>query len=157
MKRIIAAVLITMCVAMTAHAKPPERAEFSFSFSWPIACDGYTLSVAQSNDLKQTTFFDSDGAVESIQWQIEGDVKIFRDGYPDNALYGMRRDMQKYDPSTGIGQVNGGVVRVVLPGYGPIYFEAGRLVLDAEYNFLATSGIHHDALLETDAICEYFR
>jgi hypothetical protein len=157
--RLLAAMVVIALGAMTAHATPPSFSVFTGDYSWSIPCDGYSLTVAFSGDTRQTIFFNEDGTVESMQFQLKNTVNMFRDGFPENALTGIRRDMQKFDPSTGIFEVNGGMVRVVLPSYGPIFFEAGRFIVDtsAGDDVMFIAGKHHFMEGQTEAACEYFR
>ena len=160
MKRIIVVCLGSLLTAAVAYADKPLQSRFLEEFSVRISCAGYDLISAYSQDIHIITFFDKNGVTKSLLIQFRGDVEIYRDGYPDNVLYGSRADNQTVDFPGGIFtgfEVNGKFVQVMLPGYGPLLFDVGRVYYDGDFNVTLARGVHHDRQLhETDAICAYF-
>ena len=161
MKRIIVACLGVLLTTTVVYADKPFQSRFSEEFSGPIECEGYDLILAFSVNTHVSRFFDKNGVIKSLHVQFKGDVEIYRDGFPDNVLYGRRADNQIADFPGGVFSgfvINGGFVKVNLPGYGPLYFDAGRVYFDSDWNITLTRGVHHDHLLQqTDAVCAYFQ
>jgi hypothetical protein len=125
-----------------------------------VSCVGFDLTIKWTVDVHETWFFDKDGFPKSAHLQFRGDVEITRDGFPENTLYGRRADNQIGDFSNGFTGfvINGGFIKVNLPGYGPLYFDAGRVEFDSDFNITRVRGMHHDHLLDqTDALCRYFQ
>jgi hypothetical protein len=113
-----------------------------------------------STEVHETWFFSKDGFPKAARFQFRGDVEITRDGFPEKTLYGRRADNQTADFSDGFTGfvITGGFIKVNLPGYGPLYFDAGRVEFDGNFDITRVRGMNHDHLLEqTDALCGYFQ
>ena len=155
--RILAAIIVTALGATTAQATEPTRFNFSGTFPKPVECAGFNVTVISSFEASAILFFDNEGAPAYVQYQFKGGAEIFRDDDPTNVLTGRRREMQRYEYSTNTLEMNGGVIKVNLPGYGPLFFDAGRVVFGDNFNVEYVHGKHHDDVLgQTDALCWYF-
>ena len=161
MKRLILACLGVLLAASVAYADKPFQNRFSQEFQVRIGCDGYDVILAHSGERHTTWFVDKNGDLKAMHIQFRFEVEIYREGFPDKALYGRRADNQMADFPGGIFTgfvVHGGFIQVNLPGYGPLLFDVGSTYYDADYNVTVTRGAHHDrSLQETDAVCAYFQ
>ena len=160
MKRLILACLGVLLTVTVAYADKPLQTRASSEFPVVIECDDFDVILAHSGNLHTTWFFDKNGVPKTLQIHFRAEVEIYREGFPDNVLYGRRADNQIADFPGGIFTgfvVNGGFIQVNLPGYGPLLFDVGRAYYDADFNVTLIRGANHDRLLqETDALCAYF-
>ena len=83
-------------------------------------------------------------------------TKIFRTAFTS---MGKRQAIIKYFFKDGEfwHKVTGAEVKITVPGYGQMFFEAGQLLfVDGELELIRGNN-HNYVLDETDAICDYFR
>jgi len=159
MKRFIVTCLGVLLTAAVAYADKPTRSELSTTAVFPISCTGFDINLKYFVEFRFTFFYDKDGVLRTLHQYARGDVEISREGFPEKTLYGRRGDNQIIEfPDGNVtgGVINGGLVKIVLPGYGPLYFEAGHVEYDSNIDITSVAGIHNRVLEETDAICAYF-
>jgi hypothetical protein len=160
MRRLIAACLGVLLTTTTVYADKPFQSRYLDEFSSLVSCVGFDLTLNWSTEVHETWFLGKDGFPKAGRLQFRGDVEIVRDGFPEKTLYGRRADNQTADVSDGFTGfvITGGFIKVNLPGYGHLYFDAGRVEFDGNFNVTRVRGANHDHLLEhTDALCGYFQ
>jgi hypothetical protein len=160
LKQVCSTFLVALLIVSSplAWGTTPLRYNFAAGGVFPLDCDGYGFGLewATEVEIRGTLFVDADENPVVWQSQNTGIVQIYRDDGIGDMLEGKRREMQKVDFSTGENIVNGGMEKFVVPGYGPLFFEVGRIVFDSDENILFAAGQHDDFLNNTAALCAYF-
>jgi len=106
-------------------------------------------------------FSDKDGNVVRSEAKYSFDDDLYHEDYPDGIhLFGNAQANHQWlieDDEVTAHKVSGLPVGITVPGYGPLFFEAGMWIgVDDEMVFLA--GKHKDWIEEDFAAnCDYFR
>jgi hypothetical protein len=105
-------------------------------------------------------FYDNDGNLTRAAARYSFDDDLYHEDFPDGIhLYGSAEVNHQwfFENDELWHKVSGRPVAITVPGYGPMYFDAGQFILvNGELEFVA--GKNHDYLQgEVDAICYYFR
>jgi len=108
--------------------------------------DVYNAYTAEARD---TTIYDKTGAIK----QAVRSVRFLSDEYwngdvPKNRLYGKpgERNEIRFTYENGelvLIQQSGGMMRVIVPGYGPIYIETGHARITPTFEVIFNSGHNH--------------
>ena len=161
MRRLLAACLGMLIAAATLHAAQPLQYKWSDEWSSSISCGAFDLIENQSGTFHIFYFYANDGTLRDGRLHQQIDIEIYREGHPNNVLLGRMSNIQHVPFEdgnlTGV-EITGVNIKVNVPGYGHLYFDAGHAYLDADFNVTLLRGANHDLLLgQTDALCAYFQ
>ena len=157
-------ICLTLCltVPLTASAAKPGSGGDTYFFGADpfIYCGDFTILDDLTMDYSWKEFYDGDGNFVRAAEQYTFNDDLYREDFPGGIhLYGKAKGNHQYFFKDGEfwHKVTGAEVRIMVPGYGHILFDAGQLIfVDDEIEFVR--GKNHDFFQgETDAICDYFR
>jgi len=155
--RVILAVAVIFTGTMAFAQARVVHSEFTDTWegvfvSGCINDDGETFDVMNRYEapLKDTIVFDKQGEIALVVRNVKFTTDLFWNSLePEKSLTGGpgERNEVRWTFENGVPvllQESGGMVRIVLPGYGPIYIETGHLRLDpTTYEVLFNSGWNH--------------
>lgn len=157
------AVVFLLLFSFNAQAGKPAMGHSEFSDLFVLAeCDGFNVMDDSWNMVAMKDFFDQDGNWVRSQWNWKAYDYLYSSLYPDGLiLTGTASVMTRFwagDLGEDYQSVQGLNIGIVVPGYGPLFFEAGKIVFDwngPEIVFAA--GNHKDWNYgEIEALCDYF-
>lgn len=157
-------ICLTLCFAipLTASAASPESGGGSYFFEADplVHCDDFWILDDTLMKESWRYFYDNDGNLVRAAARYSFDDDLYHEDFPDGIhLYGSAgvNHQWVFENDDVWHKVSGRPVAITVPGYGPMYFDAGQFVfLNGELEFVA--GKNHDYLEgEVDAICDYFR
>jgi hypothetical protein len=155
---------LTLCllVPLTASAaKPVSGGGSEFYPGDPLVyCGDFRILDDTLEDSSWRVFYDKDGNWVRAAERYSFDDDLYHEDFPDGIhLYGNAQANHQYFYKDGEfwHKVTGLPVGITVPGYGPMYFDAGQFIfVDDELEFI--HGNNHNLIWEeTDAICDYFR
>lgn len=155
---------LTLCliVPLTASAAKPLSGGWSDFFPAEefIDCSDFWILDNIQVDASWREFYDKDGNFVRAAERYRFDDDLYHEDFPGGIhLYGKALGNHQYFLKDGElwHRVTGAEVKITVPGYGHMFFEAGQLILvDEEIVFIAGNN-HNYVRDETDAICDYFR
>ncbi len=155
---------LTLCliVPLTASAAKPLSGGWSDFFEADplIDCGDFLILDDVLVDASWREFYDKDGNFVRAAERYTFDDDLYHEDFPDGIhLYGKALGNHQYFLKDGAlwHKVTGAEVKITVPGYGHMFFEAGQLMfVDGELEFVAGKN-HNYSRDETDAICDYFR
>ena len=149
-------------VPLTASAgKPDSGGGSDFYGADPlIYCGDFRILDDLLMDYSWRDFYDKDGnwVRSAVRFTFNDD--LYHEDFPDGIhLYGKAQvNQQHFFEDDELWEKNTGTqVRITVPGYGHMFFDAGQLIfVDNELEVIR--GNNHNYIRdETDAICDYFR
>lgn len=163
MKR-LALMLALLLSASVAQATKPIQYTDEFSGFEAFGCDGFEVWNDGWVRFETTDFIDSEG--NWIRTQIHSTVldDFFRADDPEGThLTASSRASHRIAPGKDghvywaqAGEALG--VSLVIPGYGPLFKDVGRIVFDLDngWTIVFQAGSRHDLERLHDLLCEYF-
>lgn len=155
MRRLLLSSLPVTAAAFVLLAAPvaatqPQVTTFVITDSYGYDCGEYHALVEFSATIRETTFFDADGAPTLIR------DMLFLEGPVTNSVTGLTlRGVANYsswfDLATGDQTVNGGVYHLTRPGAGIVVLDAGRVVFGGD-DSLTLAGPHQVLLQGEEAL-----
>jgi hypothetical protein len=155
---------LTLCLIfpLTASAAKPVSGGDSFFFEADplIFCGDFWILDDTLMDYSWREFYDKDGEFVRAAERYSFDDDLYHEDFPDGIhLYGKAQANHQYffKGDEFWHKVTGAVVKITVPGYGQMFFDAGQFIfVDDELEFI--HGKNHNYIRdETDAICDYFR
>ena len=155
---------LTLClmIPLTASAAKPDSGGGSYNFPADpfIFCGDFWILDNILMDYSWRDFYDKDGNVVRSAEKYTFDDDLYHEGFPDGIhLYGkgIGNNQSFFKDGEFWRRVTGAEVKITVPGYGHMFFDAGQLLfVDGEIEFIR--GKNHNYFRgETDAICDYFR
>ena len=140
-------------------ADPPDTTtdEFVLEGEWIGDCDGFSILAYGEHKLIEKLYYDQDGELAKIQvhWSIING-KVYNSENPSRFLpEGPDHFRYVIDPDSGNLTQSGLALHVKAPGYGVIAINAGRIILDPDWNVLWQAGQNDFFTGELDALCAY--
>ena len=159
---IILAVFCLTIPLTTSAAKPDSGGgEFFFPGDPLVNCGDFWILDDTLMKVSWRDFYDKDGAWlrSAARYSFKDDLyhEDFPDGLHINGNAQANHQWYAKDGGMTAHKVSGLPVRITVPGYGPLFFEAGMWIgVDGELVFVA--GKHKDWIeRDFEAICDYFR
>jgi hypothetical protein len=163
MKRLAIALLL-VALASLAQAAQPIRYTDEFPGFEVFFCDGFDVINDGWVRFEVTDFIDDEGYW--IRTQIHSTVldDFYRADDPAGThLTGTARANHRIAPGSD-GHMywtqagNALNVSIIIPGYGPIFRDVGRIVMDmdSEWEVVFEAGSRHDLQFLNELLCEYF-
>jgi hypothetical protein len=157
-------ICLTLCltVPITVSAAKPDSGGDSYIFEADplIDCGDFWILDNILLDYSWQEFYDKDGNFVRAAERLTFDDDLYHEDFPDGIhLYGKALGNHQYFFKDGEfwHRVTGAEVKITVPGYGQMFFEAGQLLfVDGELELMRGNN-HNYVLDETDAICDYFR
>jgi len=152
-------VVLSLYLVGVAMAVPPVTTtdEFVLHGEWIGECDGFTILAYGEHKSIQKLYFDQDSELTKIQVHysiING--KVYNSEYPSRYLpEGPDHFRFVVDPDSGNLTQSGLALHVQVPGYGVIALNAGRIILDPDWNILWEAGQNDFFTGELDELCAY--
>lgn len=148
-------VLLTVMPVGAVWAVPPEQEIQNFDWDVPLlSCSDPDFEVWANESVKLITqqFYDRDGnwTRTQVHWSFEG---IWYNH--ENPEFWLEEKPLHYmttwdgEEETWVGMVQ----QINLPGAGPIFFGAGRIVFDSDWNITFWAGPNDWIEGDTDALC----
>lgn len=155
---------LTLClmIPLTASAaKPDSGGDLYFFEADPLVFCG-DFWILDDTLMKESwrDFYDKDGNWVRTAARYSFDDDLYHEDFPNGIhLYGNAQANHQWfiEDDDVWHKVTGLPVGITVPGYGPMFFDAGQFVfVNGELEFVA--GKNHNFIRdETDAICDYFR
>ena len=157
----------TLALAVVAFGQNNGRTE---KFAIPVTQTGYLVGQCGKFDvltdftalIRGTIVYDKSGvAVQTIQHLgVIGESIYYNSTSPIKSVLGgpAEHDNEKIVSATGIMSFSGPIFKIRIPGYGLIFAETGRVVIDLTTGqVISNSG--HNQLFDQDlaALCEYLK
>ena len=143
-------IMIVLVGALPVLAIPPDRITQQTSGSFVLAeCDGFDVIDDYQGMERLTFFYDQNGVLLYISYQANMHDWI----YNSETGFGVRSTFaynQKFYPDTNASFIRGAAYEITVPGYGPVYFDAG-LGFFVDGNEVKFEGIY---LADPDLLCE---
>ena len=155
---------LTLCliVPLTASAGKPDSGGGSYFIEADplISCGDFLILDDLLLGYSWSDFYDKDGNWVRSSERYTFDDDLYHEDFPDGIhLYGKALGNHQWFSKDGElwHRVTGAEVKITVPGYGHMFFDAGQFVfVDGELEFI--HGKNHNFYRgETDAICDYFR
>lgn len=143
-------IVVILAGAMPALATPPDRATFPDSGSFTLAqCDGFDVIDEFSGWYTLAYFYDKNGDLEQITYHATMHDRIYNSdtGFEVRSTFAFN---QAFDPYTSESFIRGAAFEVTVPGYGPVYFDAG-LGIFVDGNEIKFVGKY---VADTELLCE---
>jgi len=147
-------------VPLTASAGKPDSGGGSYFFEADefINCGDFLILDDILMDVSWRDFYDKDGNLVRSRVQFTFDDDLYHEDFPDGIhLYGkgIGNNQSFFKDGEFWQRVTGAEVKITVPGYGHMFFDAGQLLfVDGEIEFVR--GKNHNYFRdETDAICDY--
>lgn len=146
-------ILLTLLPVGAAWANPPDQETETFHWDIPLLdCPEFPVWADETVRLRTKLFYDKDGnwTHTTYHWTING--IWYNHEHPEmwleekTAQYTVTIDEEG---QTWVGQVQ----NINLPGAGPIFFGAGKFVMDNEGNFTFWAGPNDYIEGNLDALC----
>ena len=157
--------ICTMLVALfllpvgVAMADPPDTTtdEFVLEDEWIGECDGFTILAAGDHKITERLYYDQDGELTKMQYHYSISNGIVYNSEDPSRYLPEGPDHFRYviDPDSGNLTQSGLALHVQVPGYGVIGINAGRIILDPDWNILWQAGQNDFFTGELDALCAY--
>jgi len=148
----VTALAVTLGLAATASAAPPERVTFldSFSFEDTSTCPGTT--IVQSNEERDTII---EFSPTTLHVQRHGVATLAANG---KSLTSNFSAMILEDWIVSQVKVVGTVYNIQVPGAGSLLLDAGKVVIDLSTNppTFSVAGPHQQFSGDVGALCAYF-
>ena len=161
-KLVFICLTLSFIVPLTASAAKPDSGKGSdFYEAEPlISCGDFWILDDNLVDYSWNDFYDNNGNWVRSAARYSFDDDLYHEDFPDGIhLYGKGQANHQWfsDGDEFWHKVTGSVVKITVPGYGHMYFDAGQFTfVDGVLAFI--HGKHHNYILdEADAICDYFR
>jgi len=111
------------------------------------SCEGFDILADWTAEFRTIAVADQSGnpAQEQLVYRVIGQTKYYNSLQPDKLLYGGPGEGQ----AAHLNYVNGSVVvsalqwKVVVPGVGPIFLDAGEITIDLATGAITHAGGHH--------------
>ena len=156
--------LAMLLVASPAGATKPETDTFAYwSFAEIADCGDFSVmdEAWVIEDVK--VFYDKGGNFVRSHMKFTAFDDLYRDDDPDGIhLTGtahLNARVSLDENGDALWTQQGIAIAIVVPGYGPLFLDVGRLVfnMDNDWELIFSAGKHHDWNFgEFDALCEYF-
>jgi hypothetical protein len=155
--------IVCLTIPFSVSANKPESGEWSgFIGTFPIIdCGDYQILTDESLDTWWIDFFDQeDNLIRSLKhyaWHED----LYREGKPLHLNGSTNYHAQIYfeDGEMVLRAMQGIFFQVIVPGHGNMLFEAGRVILDADWNLIFDKGNWLDwgGTSDFEVICNYLR
>jgi len=140
----------------------------SYTFEYPLLleivdCGDFKImdNVWEVDDIKD--FYDKDGNFVRSQILVSADDDLYRDDQPEGIhLTGQARISGRVtfdENGDELWTQQGKAVAIMVPGYGPLFLDAGRLVFNVDdgWELIFSAGNRHDWNFgDFAALCEFF-
>jgi hypothetical protein len=155
--------ILLLAFSFTAQAAKPVVWSDEFPDLFVLAeCDGFDVMDDTYNFVSGKDFFDKDGNWIRTQMHWKALDYLYSSKYPEGLiLTGTASVMVRFwagENGEDFQSVQGLNIGIIVPGYGPLFYEAGKIVFDwngPEVVFAA--GKHKDWNFgEIEALCNYF-
>ena len=153
---------LSLAVSFNSLAKQPDFWSDEFSDLFVLAyCDGFNVMDDSWNVLYGKDFYDNDGNWLRTQIHWKAYDSLYSSKYPEGLyltgtasimtrIWGGSFEEPQYQSVQGLN------IGIILPGYGPLFYEAGKIVFDGE-DIVFAAGHHKDWNFgEFEALCNYF-
>ena len=133
---VVVTAIILLVGALPALAMPPARFTIPIAGSFVLAeCDGFGVIDEYSGWFTRTDFYDSEGNVVRITGFVKTEDRIYNSetGFSVHSTYAVTETL---DPESGATFLRGVAFNITVPGYGPVFFDAGLgvyLIVDGSY------------------------
>lgn len=158
-------VIATLCLTIpfSVTAKKPESGEWSGSTgTFPIIdCGDYLIFSDESLDTWWIDFFDQEDNLIRTFKNYSWHEDLYREGKPLRLSGSTNYHAQIHFENDEVvfRAMQGIFLQVIVPGYGNMLFEAGRVILDADWNIIFDKGNFLDwgGTSDFEEICNYLR
>lgn len=157
-------ILALLLLAIPAQAGKPVSNTYEYwAFSEVTDCGDFRVmdDAWVIEDVKD--FFDKNGNLIRSQIHFTAFDDLYRDDDPDGIhLTGTAHLNARVSFDTNgdaLWTQQGLAVAIIVPGYGPLFLDAGKLVfnMDNDWELIFSAGKHHDWNFgDFEALCEYF-
>ena len=155
-------ILIFFLASFNAQADKPDKYSFEFlDLGFVADCGDFSVMDDAYIILDNKDFYDKKGNYVRSHLHFTAFDDLYNDAYPDgihltgtahmNALVSFDKNGDPLWTQQGI------AIKIIVPGYGPLFLDVGRLVWnDATGDLIFSAGKHHDWNFgEIDALCNY--
>ena len=154
--------MLFLLLSFDALAGKPVSYTDEYPYLWEIVDCGDFWVVDDSWEIdKINEFYDKDGNFVRLQliWTTYDD--IYRDDEPEGAhLFGKSHVSARIsfdENGDELWTQQGQVVNITIPGYGPLFFDAGKVVYNVDNEIIFSAGKRHDWNFgDFEALCAYF-
>jgi hypothetical protein len=155
--------LALLLVVLPAHATKPDANTIEFSDLVEVAdCGDFMVMDDAWIIMESKDFYGTNGDYIRTQLKLTGFDDLYSDADPEGihltgtAHLNVRLTFDKNGDPLWVQQ--GLAVAIVVPGYGPLFFDAGKLIWnDATGELVFSAGRQHDWNFgDFEALCEYF-
>jgi hypothetical protein len=155
--------ILFLAIPLTTSAAKPDSGGGTFFFPGDplVDCGDFWILDNTLMRVSWRDFYDEEGNWVRSEAHYSFKDDLYHEGFPEGThiLGNSQANHQWYvkDGEMTAHKVSGLPVAITVPGYGPLFFEAGMWIgVDGELVFVA--GKHKDWVeQDVDAICGYFR
>ena len=155
--------LISLSSGVAQAGKPDTYHDEFWDYIEIVDCGDFSIMDDNFIMLDGKIFFDKDGNFIREQMHFRGFDDLYRDDDPEGThLTGTAHLNVRISFDTNgdaLWTQQGLAVAIIVPGYGPLFLDAGKLVfnMDNEWEIIFSAGKHHDWNFgDFDALCEFF-
>ncbi len=144
--------LLLLASTVPAFAVPPDTVEMAWTEEYELfSCGDFDVWLYNTNDARITTHFDRDGNPLRVQIHQSGIDRVYNLDHPEKYLEGRLNFNIQMDATTPVEFTNfsasGLNWQIIVPGYGRVFFGAGRLVVRDGVPVVETGHPNYDAEL----------
>lgn len=151
-------VLLALMPASAAWAKKPDKVTLELSWDEPFwDCGEFEIYEKADVRLVVMEFYDKDENVTRHveHWNLDGG--LYREDAPESYLPYVPAHEKAIFNDAGEVVIVGLFVKVIIPGEGPIFHDAGRVELDSDGILTFSAGRHDYFEGNDDALCAAFQ
>ena len=146
--------------ATNAWANAPTQEDFFIVWDTYLGTCDATLQLCErgEGDVRFTIFYSDDGEPKRYTDKYKLFGAVYECGNPDNALEWLPSSYRwSYDVVADEDVFTGLFGMVTVPGYGPVFMDVGRIVVDFDTGEIAFEASEHDWWNgDVDGLCEVF-
>ena len=154
------ALFLVLLAVTPVSAVPPDRGDEIYeAYVDPDVVDctvfGFDYKIQDWIEIttQSTIFYDKDGTPE-LRMKGQGVDNLYNPNNPDYRISGSFSWNFRGDPDTFEGITTGAFWHIVLPGYGPVFFHAGRAEFNLQDWYVPLHG-HHELDQKLCEILDY--
>jgi len=149
--------ILSFTIPLSASAAKPDQSRFSMSFPADalIDCGDFRILDDVVIDVALKDFFDkNDNWIRSSEDYFFDD-DLYNENFPDGIRLAGKGSVHWQRYKDGSFRNTGVRIRITVPGYGPLFFDAGQFGRDSDGVFYVHGHNQDWTSWEIDAICNY--